>query len=109
MCDVEKLSYTTFVEKALYAIVKELGLHPVSASFKQFEPVGVTGFILLEESHISIHTWPEHNFAAFDVFSCNAFDEEVVKKVVMDLFQADDVQCQTWKRGEQIVLTRKSS
>lgn len=106
-CDAGKLSYVPFVEKALYAMVKELGLHPVSASFKQFEPVGVTGFILLEESHISIHTWPEHNFAAFDVFSCNAFDEEVVKKLIMELFKAEDVQCQTWKRGDRTSVKAK--
>lgn len=39
-------------------------LHPFGQSF------GVTGFLVLAESHISVHTWPEHDYAAFDVFMC---------------------------------------
>ena len=36
----------------------------------KFEPQGVTGFVLLKDSHISIHTWPEHSLAKCDIFTC---------------------------------------
>lgn len=98
-CDSNKLSYVPFVEEVLNRIVDELKLTKVNSAFKQFEPVGVTGFILLSESHISIHTWPEHNFAAIDVFSCNAFDMESVKSLLQELFNSDKVESQMWERG----------
>ncbi len=49
----------------------------------QFEPWGVTGFLLLKESHISIHTWPEEgNFAAVDIFPCGPMDvERIVERL----------------------------
>lgn len=99
-CDAEKLSFVPHVEKALHAIVNKLNLAPVNQAFKQFEPIGVTGFILLEESHISIHTWPEHNYAAIDVFSCKPFDAEAVSKIVGELFSSENVVTKTWHRGE---------
>lgn len=46
--------------------------------FHQFEPVGVTGLLLLAESHISVHTWPEEKFAAIDIFTCGKLDAERV-------------------------------
>ena len=44
----------------------------------QFEPQGLTGMILLSESHISIHTWPEYGTAAVDVFTCGGRDSSAI-------------------------------
>ena len=44
--------------------------------FHQFSPQGLTGYILLAESHISIHTWPEYGYAAVDLFTCGSMDTE---------------------------------
>ncbi|MEP6657937.1 MAG: adenosylmethionine decarboxylase [Betaproteobacteria bacterium] len=49
----------------------EAGLTVVGESFHQFEPQGVTGTVLLAESHLAVHTWPEHGFATVDVYVCN--------------------------------------
>ncbi len=43
----------------------------VSHHFHQFDPWGVSGVVILEESHLTIHTWPEKNYAAIDVFFCD--------------------------------------
>jgi S-adenosylmethionine decarboxylase len=43
----------------------------VGDCFHQFEPQGVTGTVLLAESHVAIHTWPEAGFATVDVYVCN--------------------------------------
>ena len=47
------------------------GLTVVGERFFQFEPQGVTGTVLLAESHLAIHTWPEHGFVTIDVYVCN--------------------------------------
>ena len=50
---------------------RDSGLTVVGDSFYQFEPQGVTGTVLLAESHLAIHTWPEHGFVTVDVYVCN--------------------------------------
>ena len=51
--------------------VRGAGLTVVGDSFHQFEPQGVTGTVLLAESHLAIHTWPEYGFVTVDVYVCN--------------------------------------
>src|SRR5512143_567121 len=51
--------------------VRATGLTVVGDAFHQFEPQGVTGTVLLAESHLAIHTWPEHGFVTVDVYVCN--------------------------------------
>ena len=51
--------------------VRASGLTVVGDAFHQFTPQGVTGTVLLAESHLAIHTWPEHGFATVDVYVCN--------------------------------------
>lgn len=55
--------------------VEEAGFHTLGKIFHQYEPAGVTGIILLSESHMSVHTWPEHNFLAVDIFTCSGDDD----------------------------------
>ena len=50
---------------------RDAGLTVVGDSFHQFEPQGVTGTVLLAESHLAIHTWPEYGFVTVDVYVCN--------------------------------------
>jgi S-adenosylmethionine decarboxylase len=49
----------------------ECGLTVLGDCFHQFEPQGVTGVVLLAESHLAVHTWPEHGYATIDVYACN--------------------------------------
>lgn len=54
----------------------------------QFEPWGVTGFLLLKESHISVHTWPEEgNFAAIDLFPCGPMDTLLIVQLLRQALQ----------------------
>ncbi|SNZ11752.1 S-adenosylmethionine decarboxylase [Persephonella hydrogeniphila] len=68
--DFDKLDHVEDVRALLEGAVKYAGLSKLSSHFHQFHPHGATGVILLEESHISIHTWPEHGYAAIDVYTC---------------------------------------
>jgi S-adenosylmethionine decarboxylase proenzyme len=60
-------------------IVDESGLTIVGDSFFQFEPQGVTGTVLLAESHLAIHTWPESGFVTVDVYVCNYTTDNTAK------------------------------
>lgn len=52
-------------------VVKNSGLSIVDEGFFQFSPHGFTCYLLLEESHASLHAWPEFGYCAIDVFTCN--------------------------------------
>ena len=65
-----KLNDKSFVKEALTSAANHSGATLLSLTSHKFEPQGVTALALLSESHISIHTWPELNYAAIDVFTC---------------------------------------
>jgi S-adenosylmethionine decarboxylase len=72
------LTDAALVERVLYGAAHVAGATPVDARFQHFGPgLGVTGVLLLKESHISIHTWPEYGFAAVDIFMCGTARPEV--------------------------------
>jgi S-adenosylmethionine decarboxylase proenzyme len=58
-------------------------LTPVGDCFYQFEPQGVTGTVLLAESHLAIHTWPEHRFVTIDVYVCNLLHDNKEKALAL--------------------------
>lgn len=61
------------------AKVREAGLTIVGECFHQFEPAGVTGAVILAESHLTIHTWPENGYVTMDVFVCNYSTDNTAK------------------------------
>lgn len=74
-CPPELLERADTVSLLLNDVVAASGLTKLGENVHQFEPYGVTAVILLAESHISIHTWPEQNgSAAVDIFTCGAPD-----------------------------------
>jgi len=58
------------VEKILLKAARESGATIISSSFHQFEPQGVSGVVIIAESHFTVHAWPEHDYAAVDIFTC---------------------------------------
>jgi len=71
------LDYLTPWPEIMTTAALRSGATIIGQQFHQFEPRGVTGFLLLAESHISVHTWPEEKLAAIDIFTCGNMDEEV--------------------------------
>ena len=69
-CDVEILNNARKIEKYLNDAALEAGATIVSSAFHTFNPHGVSGFVVIAESHLSIHTWPEYGYAAVDIFTC---------------------------------------
>ena len=69
-CDYEKLNDESFLRCALNRAAKFANATVLNLISNKFEPQGVTAIALLAESHISIHTWPESNYSAVDIFTC---------------------------------------
>lgn len=60
----------TKIKEILLEASKTAGSNPLKITVHKFSPRGITGFVLLAESHISIHSWPEYNYLAIDLFTC---------------------------------------
>ena len=69
-CDCEKLNDESFLRCSLNRAAKLANATVLHLISNKFEPQGVTAIALLAESHISIHTWPESNYSAVDIFTC---------------------------------------
>ena len=69
-CDYEKLNDESFLRCSLNRAAKLAKATVLNLISNKFEPHGVTAIALLAESHISIHTWPESNYSAVDIFTC---------------------------------------
>lgn len=80
-CDSEQIDSVKFWENLLPESLRETKMTILDRRFYKFDPQGVTGFLLLSASHISIHSWPEYGYVACDLFSCSG-DEET--KYVVD-------------------------
>ena len=69
-CDPTALSDVDGVHKMMIAAAKAANATILQSSFHRFEPQGVSGTVILAESHLSIHTWPEKRYAAMDFYTC---------------------------------------
>jgi len=74
----------------------------LSSHFHHFgEGCGITGVVILSESHMSIHTWPEKNYCAIDIFMCGECDPRTALKTLDDYFASSYSKVQLIERGEQ--------
>jgi S-adenosylmethionine decarboxylase len=71
-CDPAVLDDPVALEALLRAAAVAARVRPMEAQFRRLAPQGVSGVIVIEESHLSIHTWPEAGYAAADFFTCGA-------------------------------------
>lgn len=109
-CEAAHLSDVAAVEKALCAAAIEAGASIVEQRFHQFAPWGVSGMVIIQESHLSIHTWPEHGFAAFDLFTCGtSIDADKAVDYLSVAFGASRVVKRLLERGEPQMLETYSS
>ncbi len=88
------------IDSALRAAAEEAGATILHSHFHHFSPNGgVSGVVVLAESHISIHTWPERDFAAVDIFMCGACDPHLSLPVLKAAFKPSRVNLGEQRRG----------
>jgi S-adenosylmethionine decarboxylase len=69
-CNKEALNDLSFIKDCMIAAAVDCGAMVLGDSFHHFNPQGVSGVVVIAESHLSIHTWPEYGYAAVDIFTC---------------------------------------
>jgi len=88
------------IDAALREAALAAGATILHSHFHHFSPNGgVSGVVILAESHISIHTWPERSFAAVDIFMCGACDPYLAIPVLQEAFSPTDVRLDEQRRG----------
>lgn len=88
------------IEKILILAAKKSGNTPLKTVIHKFSPQGITGVLLLAESHIAIHAWPEWNYVAIDIFTCgNKAMPQKALEYLKEKFKPKKVQFQEIKRG----------
>lgn len=99
-CDPERLKRVAPVRAALLEAAVKAGGTVVRSVFHRFKPWGVSGVVVIAESHLTVHTWPEHGYAAVDVFSCSrALRQSEVRAYLKRAFGAKHVEMVRVRRG----------
>ena len=99
-CDAELLKNVDYVQEAMLEAARQAQATIVSHTFHQFSPYGVSGAVIISESHLAIHTWPEHRFAAIDLFTCGeVIDAKIALTVLRDAFKAGHLSVTEMRRG----------
>lgn len=99
-CDAGLLRDSAALRPLLLDAVRRGGGTIVTDLFHQFSPHGVSGVIVITESHVAIHTWPEHAFAAVDVFSCGeSLDHTAIRDTIATALGSARVESRAFARG----------
>lgn len=102
-CNSTKINDTKLVEKTLLKAAEIANLSIVKSTIHHFNPIGVSGVVVIKESHIAIHTWPEHNYVALDFFTCNtSYNLEQAISYICTIFETKNINKQVIKRGEKV-------
>lgn len=97
--DNNMLNELEYMKYTLESAIHISGAHIVSCQSKAFDPMGLTILFLLEESHASIHTYPESGYAALDLFTCGDINPESSIGYLIDAMQPAHYTMQRVERG----------
>ncbi len=99
-CNHEALNDTGLLRDCLIAAAKAAGATVVNESFYQFAPYGISGVVIIAESHLSVHTWPEYNYAAADIFTCGtSIQPEKAAQLIIDRLGSRNASYKQLERG----------
>ena len=99
-CDPDVINNLEAVKGALIEAAKRAQATIVDVVFHEFNPFGISGVVVIAESHLSIHTWPEYRYAAVDIFSCgDVLQPEVAASYLVEQFAAERTSIVEIERG----------
>lgn len=97
------LDCETRIQNAFRKSIEVCGATLLHIHTHKFSPQGVSGVAVLAESHISVHTWPEIGYGAFDVFMCGDADPWKAVDVLKEAFETAHVEVRELLRGEELI------
>lgn len=103
-CNMAQIDDVEFWKRELHASIAGTTMESLHDFFFTFEPHGITGYLLLSSSHISIHTWPENGYVVCDVFTCSSESEtEHAVRYLKDHVRYTRVEIKRVQRGFKVV------
>lgn len=94
------LTDADLLKQTLIDAATDAGAHVVETVFHQFNPYGLSGVVVIAESHITIHTWPEYGYAAVDVFTCGQPElADTICTTISSRFKAQTTSVRAVDRG----------
>ncbi|WP_247747151.1 adenosylmethionine decarboxylase [Alkalihalobacillus sp. BA299] len=108
-CNVEKLNDMNFIERVFVDAALESGAEVREVAFHKFAPHGVSGVVIISESHLTIHSFPEHGYASIDVYTCgDRIDPNVASDYISKALQATTSEIIEVPRGMGPIKVEKS-
>jgi S-adenosylmethionine decarboxylase proenzyme len=98
-CDRALLDDRAAIATLLRQAAEAAGARPVAEVFHPYAPQGVAGVLVIEESHFSVHTWPEYGYAALDFYTCGDCAPERAAEEVATALRAERVEILVVHRG----------
>ena len=104
-CNIDKLSDYRFIFNLLSELPEKIGMTKITQPYVfpynglVPEDSGITGVVIIAESHISIHTFEQKSYVFIDLFSCKDFDVEFAKNYFINAFESEDVEINVIQRG----------
>jgi len=99
-CNTEKINDVEFIESSFLEATRASGATIISHNFHKFSPHGISGVVVIAESHVSIHSWPEYNYAAVDIFTCgDTIDPWVIQEHLKEALESKNISSMEMKRG----------
>lgn len=99
-CDSDKINDVEFIESSFLSAVRTSKATIISHNFHKFSPHGISGVVVIAESHVTIHSWPEYNYAAVDIFTCgDTIDPWVIQENLKKAFNSQNTSSMEMKRG----------
>ncbi len=99
-CESGSINDVEYIEESMLNATKEARATIISHNFHKFSPYGVSGVVVIAESHVTIHTWPEYNYAAIDIFTCgDTIDPWIIQENLKEAFGSKNVSNMEMKRG----------
>ncbi|MDD4820786.1 MAG: adenosylmethionine decarboxylase, partial [Flavobacteriales bacterium] len=104
-CQPEIMNDVAKIEKAMVDAATKAGATVINSTFHHFSPYGVSGVVVIQESHLAIHTWPEYGYAAVDLFTCGeSVDPWISFEYLKNEFQARNYSALEMRRGALALL-----
>ena len=105
-CNPEILKNLKKVRSAMISAAREARATIIDVSFREFNPFGISGIVVIAESHLTIHTWPEYGYAAVDIFTCgDSIKSDIAASYLIEQFECKDPSILEMKRG---ILSHKN-
>ena len=114
-CSKEKLSDSALIYNSLDTFPEKIGMEKIMEPYvfkytlNSADDWGITGIVLIADSHIVIHTFPEKNHAFIDMFSSKDFDSDFAVSYIKTLFDAKEIEIQVASRGADFPQSKKLS